>query len=224
MKKTLLVLGLIWSFNMAYALNSAPLIIKSETKDLVSEIKYPQDFANQNINEEIKKEVGLLEKENMPEVDSSLPPEIPGKNGLYIDYKIAYQNDSALSILFSISSFTRGAAHPNNLIHSLNFIDGKKVELAQLFKKDADFLPIIADICKENLLKKDFSNKDLVISGTKPSAENYQNWTFNKDGLQISFTPYQVAAYVYGVQDVLIPKDKINSLLLPEIAKALWGN
>lgn len=219
-----IIVSLIFMFNINFANAETPTLIKSETKELILEIKYPQGFAKESINEEIKHLIEQLKKANMPEVDANLPADIPGKNGLYIDYKIVYQNERALSLLFTVSAYMRGAAHPNNSLETLNFIDGKKISFAELFKKDTDYLNPIATICKNALMKKDFSNDELIIEGTKPAIENYQNWNFSKEGLVITFKPYQVAAYVYGAQDVLIPKAKLNALMLPEITKAIWGN
>lgn len=201
-------------------------VIHQESDSTLIDIKYPQGFSNQEMNKElanfVTNELSKFEKSKVSVND--LPKDYAGKNSLYIDYKIIFQNKHIISILFTLSQYSAGAAHPNNSMKTFNFIDGKLVQLDDLFKKDSQYLKQIADFCQTALLKKEISEKKWIIDGSRPTAENYKNWYFNQHGLSIVFNPYQVAAYVYGEQTVIIPRTVLSGWMKATVSKALWGN
>ncbi|MDI9818154.1 MULTISPECIES: DUF3298 and DUF4163 domain-containing protein [unclassified Legionella] len=222
-----LVWGVVLSFcfliNSAWAGSLETVVIRKETANFDLQLKYPQGFADKTIDIAVKKLIDNLQKADT-NTDSSDSLADEGKSSLYVDYKIKFQNRNATSLLFMISTYTSGAAHPNNTVQSLNFIQGKEMTLAQLFKPDSGYLTKIAALGRAAVLKKKISDNDWVISGTKPTQENYQNWYFTADGLAIVFDTYQVAAYVYGPQTVKISRSELGNWLRPEVAKVVWGN
>lgn len=210
------------------SVNAEPLktiLIKQETKNSIIDIKYPQGFNDNSIDLTVKKLIENLQStsSNLANTEN-LPADIPGKNSLYIDYKITFQTPHVVSLLFNVSRYSRGAAHPNNTVQTLNFIDGKPYELEQLFKHDSDFLNGMANYCKTQLLKMKDGDKKWITTGSSASLENYRFWNFNKRGLSVIFDTYQVAAYVYGPQTVIVPKSLLKSWTQPEVEKAVWGN
>jgi len=201
------------------------VVIKKESADFALDIKYPQGFSDKQIDTTVKALIDetLKTSENDNVIDDS-PSDAPGKNGLYINFKQMYQNKQALSLLFDISTFAKGAAHPNNSVHSLNFVKGNQVTLEQLFKPQTPYLSKIADFSRTELLKNNDFDKKWLNDGTEATAENYKNWYFTKDGLAIVFDTYQVAAYVYGPQTITIPHKLLKDMLQPDIESAVWGN
>lgn len=230
MKKLLMILtGLfclisndVWSALMA----PRTVIIKTETATDIIDIKYPQGFADKQIDAAVSELISQAQKSfEKPDPDlADLPADIPGKNGLNIAYQLMFQNKRALSLLFNLSAYARGAAHPANSVQTLNFIDGKPVSLADLFKKDTGYLAKIAEFSLKVLQKKNISDAEWLNKGTSATAINYKNWYFNQKGIAIVFDTYQVAAYVYGPQTVTIPRSVIQDFIRPDIAKTLWGN
>lgn len=207
----------------SWALVPKTVELKKETAEMDLQIKYPQGFADKSIDTAILTLVEVLQKADTPKTQEKLPADLPGKNSLYIDYQTKFQNKQALSLLFSISAYTRGAAHPANQVKSLNFLKGLVVNLDQLFKPNSDYLAKIAELSRESIMKKKISDKDWVTKGTEPSAENYKNWFFTKNGLAMVFDTYQVAAYVYGPQTVEISKNELKDYLRSEIVNDIWG-
>lgn len=201
--------------------------INKETAATIINIKYPQGFKNKSIDQAVIKLVDNAQQ-SFAKPDPSaekLPNDLPGKNSLNIDYKIMYQDKKAVSIFFSLSMFTRGAAHPANSIEILNFIDGKPVSLSDLFKPDSSYLTKIADHARTVLQKRDLnSDKTWLNDGTKAVASNYKNWYFTPFGISIVFDTYQVAAYVYGPQTVEISKAQFKSWLRPSVAAMVWSS
>ncbi|MFC3909891.1 RsiV family protein [Legionella dresdenensis] len=198
--------------------------VKKETKNLILDIKYPQGF-NKPVDQTIKKLVDSAQKKAVNDsVVDDLPADVPGKNGLYINFQQQFQNQHALSLQFDISYNARGAAHPNNTIKTLNFIDGKEVGLDQLFKPNSGYLAKLAEISRNKFLEnKDFDPK-WVTEGTEPKIENYKNWYFSQSGLVIVFDTYQVAAYVYGPQTVTVPYAVLKDMLQERVSNLVWGN
>ena len=55
-----------------------------------------------------------------------------------------------------------------------------------------------------------------IYEGTKPNADNFRVWNVYEDNLMITLPAYQVAAYVYGVQTIMIPFSKLKTILKPD--------
>ncbi|RAP36911.1 hypothetical protein B1207_05625 [Legionella quinlivanii] len=199
--------------------------IKQEDEKLVLDINYPQGYASNTINKPVQDFISK-QKEAILEINKqdNLSADIPGKNGLYINYQTKFSNASILSLLFNVSSNMRGAAHPSQSIKTFNFFNGQEISLDSLFKPESDALNQIAKFCHDHFVKQGKADENWINEGTKPTAENYKSWYFTRSGVMIVFDTYQVAAYVYGPQKVLIPYSMLKSWIKPEIAKAAWGN
>ena len=198
--------------------------IQQDTPGYTINIKYPQNLAGAEANQAVKQFIDEQQAAFLKTAKGDdFPANIPGKNTLFIDYTIPYQHNKALSVVFDVSVFNRGAAHPLNVKAVFNFVDGHKVMLADLFIPASDYLSKLAYYCRTNLATKDFPDKKWVLMGTKPQKENYKLWSFSEDGLTIIFDTYQIAAYVYGAQTVNVPKSQFISLLQANIQPAVWG-
>ncbi len=199
-------------------------VIKKERENYILDIKYPVNTGQSSIDATVKNHVENIQKAFITSLGSEkdLPSGVSGKSSLTINYARPYQTDSAVSIRFSLSTYHRGAAHPDNRILTLNFIKGELVSLADLFK-DTDYLkPIVEHVRKKLLDNPDF-DKTWVLNGTAAKPENYKKWFFDEQGLSIVFDTYQVAAYVYGPQTVKLPLAVIEKNLKPEIHSLVWG-
>jgi hypothetical protein len=201
-------------------------VIKKETADYILDIKFPQGFQPDEVNNSIKEFVTKTQNSFMKELsqDADTPADAPGKTGLNITYSIPFESKNALSVQLNVSIYHRGAAHPSNTIEVLNFINGKQVKLSDLFITDSNYLPTIAKICSKTITDKKISDTTWIKNGTEPTPDNYKTWSFSKNGVSIIFNAYQVAAYVYGEQKVEIPLSSISTLLKPEISKVVWSN
>ncbi|ASQ45298.1 DUF3298 and DUF4163 domain-containing protein [Legionella clemsonensis] len=215
-----LIALIIFAVNPVWAESPTTVTIKKETPTFDLDIKYPQGFANRNIDKVIKAFIDETQQaDSNPDASTA---STSGKNSLYIDYKLPFQNEKAVSLLFTVSVYS-GGAHPNNTVKTFNFIEGQEITLADVFKPESPYLSQIAKVSRAAILEKKLSDEKWVITGTEPTADNYRNWNFTKDGIAIVFDTYQVAAYVYGPQTVEIPRSKLANWLRPEIAKVLWG-
>ena len=147
--------------------------------------------------------------------------------GNYIDvgYSIEFADEDLISVNFTESTFT-GGAHPNSNTTTLTYDlkAGRQVRLADLFKPGAKYLAKIAEYSLNDLKnRKDPETgenmgiaQDIWEEGAAPTADNYSNWNVTKKGLLITFPAYQVAAYAYGPQTVIVPYSALKDIVRPD--------
>ncbi len=198
-------------------------VIKHESLCDDTHIKYPQGFAHAHINKMIKAYILTLNQTQKARILACKNSQSKLKPSLYAEYEITYQTPRALSVVFHLSRFQTNAAHPNNTVHTLNFIDDKQVQLADLMTSPSQTLRIIAPYCQQKLLKNDDFDQAWVKKGTASLPKNYTNWTFDDNGLAILFDTYQVAAYVFGPQTVVVPYTTLNPYLKNSVKKRVWN-
>lgn len=221
--KTIVSICVILCSSALWAVN--PVSVKKETPVYIIDVKYPQGFKDPRINAAVQSFIEQTKKNFFKEIasDTDMPADVPGKSGLNVTYSLPYKTKNALSVSFDISTYHRGAAHPFNTVAVLNFINGRQVQLADLFRPEVNYLKPIAVFSNKQISKKGFTDTKWIAEGTKPIAKNYKIWSFSSTGINIIFDTYQVAAYVYGPQTVKIPLSQISSLLKPEIMHSVWG-
>lgn len=134
-------------------------------------------------------------------------------------------NKDVVSVLITIAGYS-GGAHGYESLMSFNYDvkAAKDITLDQVFPEDKDYLKTIAEYSRKDL-KEQFVNKikradfdndgdykmtldgidDMLNPGTEPTVENFSVFTISPDVLNIYFSQYQVAAYVYGSQMVKMP-------------------
>jgi hypothetical protein len=104
----------------------------------------------------------------------------------------------------------------------------KKLALSDLFTEKSKYLTAIANYCmkelKERAKKEDSAIfPDQIEVGAGPRADNYRAWAITKQGLWITFDPYQVAAYAAGRQYVLVPYSALKDIIRPDGPIAMFA-
>src|SRR6266446_7099324 len=216
----------------AAAAHFVPKVIKEANKKSHYQIDvvYPQiegdtrfDKFNKEVRAMVTKNVAAF-KTSETGTESYAGAEAPAEtltSTLDSDYEIRLATDDLIIIEFSESAYERGAAHPNSNSSVLNYDihNGKKLALADLFNAKSNYLKAISDYCIKDLkqqAKKDkdsMLSDDMIQSGAAARADNFNAWTITKQGLWITFDPYQVAAYAAGPQKVLIPYPALKDLI-----------
>jgi Protein of unknown function (DUF3298)/Deacetylase PdaC len=152
---------------------------------------------------------------------------IPAAMSLYVEisYDVEYADNDLISIRFLEDTY-EGGVHPNYNYFTVTYDlkQGRELKLSDLFKPGAKYLDAVSAYATRDLQsRKDPENnnesmglaQDIFADGAKPTADNYARWNITKKGLMFTFDPYQVAAYAYGAQTVIIPYAR-----LMEIARA----
>jgi hypothetical protein len=216
--------------------------IKEKNKKLKYEVEvaYPQltgsvdpNFGkfDQTVRSLITRKVSDFKKEMTPESAAEVTPdESPAidesmGSDLTIGYTVVLAKDDLISLAFTVSSYSAGAAHPNSYTEVVNFDlkNGKLLKLADLFQPGAKYLQTLSTYCIQALKKQakeqgDYalSDEDWIKKGAGAELTNYDNWTITKKGLGITFDPYQVAAYAAGPQNVLVPYSSLKEIIKPD--------
>ncbi len=134
-------------------------------------------------------------------------------------------NVDTISILITIVGYS-GGAHGYESLMSFNYNvkSGREIALMDLFPNDANYLTKVSDYSRKDLLaqftqkiKTDNMENDgdfkmtmeninsMLIPGTEPTLENFSVFTILPGFVNLYFSQYQVAAYVYGSQMVKMP-------------------
>lgn len=130
-------------------------------------------------------------------------------------YNITYADDEVISLWYGNSSYS-GGAHPNSHSFTLNFDlkTGKEIGIGDLFRPRSNYLQVLSTYCVQELKKEieDASDDEWIARGAGPKAENYRSWNISKNGIVVNFDAYQVAAYVAGPQEVVVPFVKLRGI------------
>ena len=225
--------------------NGAEIIskqIKEKNKKLKYEVAaaYPQltgsvdpnyEKFNQTIRSLIGRKVSDFKKEMTPsagEPTPELPEETPSESlgsDISVGYTVPLAKDDLISIDFTVSSYSAGAAHPNSYTDTVNFDlkNGKLIKLADLFQPGAKYLQALSNYCIQELKKQAKAqganallDEDWIKKGAGAELTNYENWAITKKGLEITFDPYQVAAYAAGPQTVTVPYSTLKDIIKPD--------
>lgn len=244
---------LICILNYAHAL---PVEKINESKEIVDryfsyEISYPQfqeqsksiKWLNNTIDIKVKdffsiSQINLLSAQQQKKIADSGNFKLNSQsNNIKIVYEIITNNNNMISILFTKTSYFLGSPHPNTDFLTINF-DLKNIKLLDmkdLFPPTFNYLLFLSKIARNKLEKKlinPFDTADTsylkqqINKGTQPEKQNFNNWCFSSKGLKLFFPPYQVADYVHGPQEIIIPYKNLannlnsywkNNLLLTEV-------
>lgn len=149
-------------------------------------------------------------------------------NTLAVSYDTLNTRRDLFSFRFAFDTFYYSAPHGNRTYETFTYDNqsGKVLTLNDLFIPRSNYLALLSQYSRDALLKKLVpivpEAKELVTQqineGTVPIAKNFQHWNVTPKGLLITFPPYQVAAYVYGPQEVLIPYQALAGVMKPSIA------
>jgi len=218
-------------FQFSSSVRVTPKVIKETNKEQLYtvEAEYPQiegDARFEGFNREARGQMlrgvaAFKSSEQLGPGDeqADLPAETQNST-LNAGYDFRYATDDLISVEFAEATYSRGAAHGNLLTEVLNYDvkNGKKLALADLFVPKSKYLTTIANYCMNELrqrAKKEDSMifADSIENGAGPHADNYRAVAITKNGLWVTYDPYQVAAYAAGPQYVLVPYSALKEII-----------
>jgi hypothetical protein len=185
---------------------------------------------NQLVRERVAQITAPFKKEMLAQSAEDLKTLPAGMNN-YIDisYDIEYADDDLISVSFLADTFA-GGAHPNQNYFTITYDlkDGRELKLADLFKPGAKYLERISAYATKDLQSRKVPDsnenaglaQDIWEDGAKPKPENYARWNITRKGLIFTFDPYQVGAYAFGPQFVIVPYARLTDIARPDGALA----
>jgi hypothetical protein len=223
------------------SLKILPKVIKEANKEkrYTVEAEYPQidgDARFEGFNREarnlISKDVAAFksaETEQPGDEPMDLPAETQNST-LNAGYDFRLATDDLISVEWAEGTYSRGAAHGNNLTQVLNYDlkKAKKLALTDLFIDKSKYLTVIANYCMKELKERSKKPDTMILEdqiepGAGPRADNYRAWSITKKGLWITFDPYQVAAYAAGPQNILVPYSALKDIIRPDGPIAMFA-
>lgn len=163
-----------------------------------------------------------------------------------ISSSLNFISNSVISISLGDHGFY-GGAHGNGVLIGLNYYLNPLIEIQiqDLFIEEdhGKALKFISNYCFEELRKvvnkwQELTEEELAMQTPEnlfwedsltPKWENFNVFLISKIGLEIIFNTYSVTGYVYGLNTVLIPYEKIqpqlsNPQLLNNLVSKIQGN
>jgi len=145
-----------------------------------------------------------------------------GESSLGSSYEVTFFSNALLSIRFSFFAYHYGAAHSNHWTQILNLhLDPVyTIELKHFFSSDVNYLNVVSKILRgefKSLSASDDSmlNDAWMLEGTEPKKENFSKFNFTNSGLLFTFDEYSVAPFAAGRQELLIPFNRFEGIVLP---------
>lgn len=154
----------------------------------------------------------------MDPADPAAAANLPGDNRISISYTVKIKSEHVLGLAWDVYQEYIGSAHPSEVLlpMMLNLDTGAQITLADLFKPGSNYLKRISQFCTQQLTAKlADSGYPLFEEGLKPTPQNFANFLIRPEGLHFLFNPYQVAPYVAGMQEVVVPYALIGDILPP---------
>jgi len=186
------------------------------------DITYPEISGYDNFNNLAKniidteisefKTNSLENDKAVKETDPETYAKYPRQYDLIISYDKGQIDNDITSVVFDISNF-EGGAHGAQYQISLNYNlkDNKKIELADLFQGQENYIQKISDYCIADLTKQVLEKVDsteglYIQDGAGPVADNFNVFLINKNNITFYFPQYQIAPYVFGGFKVVMPR------------------
>lgn len=173
------------------------------------------------------KTIGKINNYIIEEVDKLfrsqvLLPEKVDFNDVMGTYEVMLNKNGVLSILFSIYTYVKRAAHGFTAYSSitLNVETGEVYSFSDLINSKMNYINFLNGIAK-NYIKENNIGLINEYNGIVPNQQYY----LTPDALVIYYQVYDYTPYYYGLFKIEIPYDKITNLLTPisPIIKLLSG-
>lgn len=144
-----------------------------------------------------------------------LPPVSEDEEKYPISFRtVVVRNDArGISVVMYIDQFT-GGAHGMQSMATFNYDAERQKEITidTLIQSDARFLEkisaqsrafLLKDLAQRGGVTAEEIDKEMLDDGTAPRVENFSLFTLASDAqITFYFTPYQVAAYVFGSSEM----------------------
>ena len=196
--------------------------ITDNTNPFNISIRYPYTEGLDSFNQKVKniidtnigefKTISLQNDEAVKKVDPEGYASYPRQYDLNIGYTKGQTDENVISIVFEIYTFTGGAHGATNfLAFNYNPKTNSQIQLADLFDGQADYIQKISDFCIPELEKQvterlGSTEGTWVQDGASASADNFSVFMRKKDSIIFFFQQYQIAPYVAGDFQVVMPR------------------
>lgn len=180
-----------------------------------------QDLKNQKAVSAVNQSVDEYTNQLMNQFKKDMKNTGQGYKGLDIKHEVITNTNAWFTLKLTILETQASGAESYRYYH-INKTTGKVVTLSDLFKKNADYVQVISNNIKKQMLEqmKNDTDKMYFYGSNDELADNFdhikkdQNFYFNKKGeLVIAFDEYEVAPGSMGSPVFVIPQSVISSII-----------
>jgi hypothetical protein len=135
-----------------------------------------------------------------------------------VQWEAAQTNLDYISLIVRVDYFNGGANFISQLkTFNYNVKERRNVALADFFSSDPDYLQKISSYSRKQLAQtlaagQIKADDPILLAGTEPKIENFQNFTFNESFITFYWSKYGVAPGSFGEQTVFLPLNQISKL------------
>ncbi len=183
--------------------------IATETKALKQTIQYPviSGLENSQVQDQIngifRKAAEDAAREGVKNAADLAPfvaqyPDMPSQCETYFNYHIKYNQNNTLSLIFLNYQYS-GGAHGGTLqtSYTFNLKTGSQYGLKDLFKAGTDYVTIISDSIKKQLVEKDLVS---LLFEPFTKIRDDHSYYLSGNGVTVYFQQYEIMPYVAGIQ------------------------
>ncbi len=186
-----------------------------------SEIKYPFFKDEPKLNQMLHKEAAEIAAEfQKSALDVAFPTQeydAPYNYELIISTTKPYHNKDIISFFLYFYVYESGAHGMSGLVpFNYNKKTKKLMSLKEVFqsagKLPRNWLTKLSDEARRQLLEQlqqnnIASDEEWIHEGTQPDEKNFSRFNIEGENIRIVFGLYEVAAYVSGMPEIIIPRN-----------------
>ncbi|MCR4434446.1 MAG: DUF4163 domain-containing protein [Clostridiales bacterium] len=144
----------------------------------------------------------------------------PNKYETYFDYRLKYNQNGLLSVIFMNYQYT-GGAHGITVqsSHTFNLKTGEEYKLKDLMQRDADYISFISGIVKNQIDErvKEGLLPDYSITPFK-AIKDEQDFYLSNHAVVVYFQQYEYFPYAAGIQKFAVDFSELKDMLKPDFS------
>ncbi len=183
-------------------------------------LNYPQlsglsDQAVQDrINALFKQEAASAKQEGLDNIKDYPSSLSPNKYETYFDYRIKYNRNNLLSVIFLDYQYT-GGAHGSTIqkAYTLDLQTGKEFTMKDLFKTGSDYASLFNSTVKQGI-----KDRELYELTTFSAISADQAFYLDNSGVSVYFQQYEYFPYAAGIQAFTLDYRALKDMLVPSLS------
>lgn len=202
----------------------------SETDTIKITLQYPQvdGLADQTVQDNINavlgkaaldaREEGLKNVAELEEALASGYPVSPNKYETYFDYRLKYNQNGLLSVVFLDYQYT-GGAHGGTVqsSHTFDLATGAEYRLEDLFQSEAGYVSFINNTVRNEI---DERAKEGLLMELTPfeTIRDDHDFYLSNDAVVVYFQQYEYWPYAAGIQEFPVEFRELKDMLKPDFS------
>ena len=193
---------------------------KSSDETIDVTLNYPQlsglaDQAVQDrINSLFRQEAASAKQEGQQNLKDYPAGFSPNKYETYFDYRIKYNRNSILSVIFLDYQYT-GGAHGSTIqkAYTIDLQTGKEYAMKDLFKTGTDYAALFNGEVRQGI-----KDRELYELATFSAISADQAFYLDCSGVSVYFQQYEYFPYAAGIQTFTLDYPALKDVLVPDLS------